>query len=151
MIAADSITPVDSALIPTGKLAAVKNTPFDFSSAKRIGKEVNQVPGGPPVGYDHNFVLKREKNLACAAILYDPQSGRKLELLTTELGVQFYSGNFLDGTLKGKGGVVYQKHAGLCLEPQYFPDSPNQPSFPNTILQPGQTYQQTTVLRFSAQ
>ena len=151
MIVADSITPVDSTLIPTGHLLSVKNTPFDFTSSKRIGLEVNNVPGGPPIGYDHNFVLKREKNLALAAVLYDPQSGRKLELLTTEMGVQFYSGNFLDGSLKGKGGVVYPKHAGLCLEAQYFPDSPNQPSFPNTILQPGQTYRQTTIYKFSVQ
>lgn len=150
-IAADSITPVDSTLIPTGKLLAVKGTPFDFTTAKKIGLEVNQVPGGPPIGYDHNFVLKREKKLALAATLYDPQSGRKLELSTTEPGVQFYSGNFLDGTLKGKGGIVYPKHAGMCLEAQYFPDSPNQPSFPNTILQPGQTYQQTTIYKFSVQ
>lgn len=149
MIVADSITPVDSTLIPTGKMLAVKNTPFDFTSSKRVGNEVNQVPGGPPVGYDHNFVLKREKRLALAAVLYDPMSGRKLELSTTEPGVQFYSGNFLDGSLKGKGGVIYPKHAGLCLEPQYFPDSPNQPSFPNTILQPGETYQQTSILMFS--
>ncbi|HEU5292655.1 MAG TPA: aldose epimerase family protein [Cyclobacteriaceae bacterium] len=148
-IAADSITPVDSTLIPTGKLLAVKGTPFDFTTAKRIGLEVNQVPGGPPVGYDHNYVLKRAKNLELAAVLYDPQSGRQLELLTTECGVQFYSGNFLDGTLRGKGGVVYPKHAGMCLEAQYFPDSPNQPSFPNTILLPGEKYRQTTIYRFS--
>jgi aldose 1-epimerase len=150
-ILADSITPVDSTLIPTGKLLSVKNTPFDFTTAKKIGLEVNQVPGGPPIGYDHNFVLKREKKLALAAILYDPLSGRKLELSTTELGVQFYSGNFLDGSLQGKGGIVYPKHAGLCLEAQYFPDSPNQPSFPNSILQPGEKYQQTTIYRFSVQ
>lgn len=149
MIASDSITPVDNTLIPTGKLLSVKNTPFDFTAFKRIGLEVNQVPSGPPIGYDHNYVLKQKKNLALAAVLHDPQSGRKIELTTTEPGVQFYSGNFLDGSLKGKGGVIYSKHAGLCLEPQYFPDSPNQPSFPNTILQPGETYQQTSIFKFS--
>lgn len=151
MITSDSITPVDNNLIPTGKLLAVKGTPFDFSASKKIGQEVNQVPGGPPIGYDHNYVLKRSKNLALAAVLFDPQSRRKLEVLTTEVGVQFYSGNFLDGTLKGKGGVVYPKHAGMCLEAQYFPDSPNQPSFPSTILQPGEKYQQTTIYKFSVQ
>lgn len=148
MIAADYITPVDSLLIPTGELAAVVNTPFDFNSSKRIGKELNRVQGG----YDHNFVLNKKPNqLSLAAVLYDQSSGRKLELLTTEPGLQFYSGNFLDGKLTGKGGVVYNKHAGLCLESQHFPDSPNQPSFPNTILVPGETYKQTSMFKFSVQ
>ena len=147
-IPADSITPVDSVLIPTGKLLAVKETPFDFTSSKSIGKDIDQVSGG----YDHNFVLnKKEKELSLAATLYDPQSGRKLELFTTEPGVQFYSGNFLDGSLIGKNGTAYQKHAGLCLEPQHFPDSPNQPLFPNTILKPGETYKQTSIFKFSIQ
>jgi len=152
MIMANSITPVDSLLIPTGELTSVKNTSFDFTTSKKIGAELEQVPGGAPGGYDHNFVLnKNEDELALAAVLYDPHSGRKLELLTTEPGVQFYSGNFMDGSITGKDGIVYVKHAGLCLEPQHFPDSPNQPSFPNTILQPGQRYKQTSIFRFSVQ
>jgi aldose 1-epimerase len=148
LINADHITPVDSLLIPTGELLPVANTPFNFKVTKRIGSEIDSVAGG----YDHNFVLnKAENELGLAAVLYDPNSGRKLELFTTEPGVQFYSGNFLDSSLAGKDGVVYTKHAGLCLEPQHFPDSPNQPSFPNTILQPGQTYQQTSIFKFSVQ
>jgi aldose 1-epimerase len=148
MLIADHITPVDSLLIPTGQLLPVENTPFNFKITKRIGSEIDSVAGG----YDHNFVLsKAENELDLAAVLYDPNSGRKLELFTTEPGVQFYSGNFLDGSLIGKGGVVYSKHAGLCLEPQHFPDSPNQPSFPNTILQPGQTYRQTSIFKFSVE
>lgn len=148
MIAADYLTPTDNMHIPTGELATVVNTPFDFNTSKRIGKDIDRLQGG----YDHNFVLKKELNqLSLAAILYDPVSGRKLELFTTEPGLQFYTGNFLDGTLTGKDGVNYQKHAGLCLEPQLFPDSPNQPSFPNSILNPGQVYHQTSIYKFSIQ
>lgn len=150
MIDADYITPVDDSMIPTGELRLVKGTPFDFKNSKRIGLELDQVLGAAPGGYDHNFVLnKKEKELSVAAVVLDPRSGRKLELLTTEPGVQFYTSNFMDGSLIGKGGAVYQKHAGLCLEPQYFPDSPNQQSFPNTILLPGQTYKQTSIFKFS--
>lgn len=146
-IAADKYTPVNAQLIPTGKIEDVKGGPMDFTSAKQIGKEIAQVDGG----YDHNWVLnKTGNNLEKVASLYEPNSGRFMEVLTTEPGLQFYSGNFLDGTLTNtKAGKRYPKHAALCLETQHFPDSPNQPSFPNTILKPGETYRQTTVYKFS--
>ena len=120
---------------------------MDFTSGKQIGKDIAQVAGG----YDHNWVLnKTGNNLERVASLYEPNSGRFMEVLTTEPGLQFYSGNFLDGTLTNtKGRKRYPKHAALCLETQHFPDSPNQPSFPNTILKPGETYRQTTVYKFS--
>ncbi len=146
MVNANRITLVNDQLLPTGELLSVLGTPFDFSTSKRIGNDLSKVVGG----YDHNFILnKTEKELASAAILYDPSSGRQLELFTTEPGVQFYSGNFLDGTLAHVNGKSYHKHAGLCLEPQHFPDSPNQPTFPNTILHPGETYSQISVFKFS--
>jgi aldose 1-epimerase len=121
---------------------------MDFTSAKKIGKDLAAVKGG----FDHNWVLNKSGNeLGLTATLYDPASGRFMEMYTTEPGVQFYSGNFLDGTLTGtKGGISYVKHAGLCLEAQHFPDSPNQPSFPSTVLRPGDTYHQTTIYKFSA-
>lgn len=146
-IAADKYTPVNDVLIPTGKIEEVKGGPMDFTKAKAIGKDIAQVAGG----YDHNWVLnKKDTTLDKVASLYDPKSGRYMEVLTTVPGLQFYSGNFLDGTLTNtRGGVKYVKHAGLCLETQHFPDSPNQPSFPNTILRPGQTYHHTTVYKFS--
>jgi aldose 1-epimerase len=146
-IRADTLTEATEELIPTGNLLPVRNTAFDFSSSKLIGSNIDQVPGG----YDHNFVLRTTKlsKPELAAVLYDPASGRQLELFTTEPGLQFYSGNFLDGSLTGRGGVTYSKHGGLCLEPQFFPDSPNQLSFPNSILLPGQIYRQTSVFRFS--
>jgi aldose 1-epimerase len=145
-IKANRITVVNDQLLPTGELLPVSGTPFDFSTSKRIGNDLGQVAGG----YDHNYILnKNEKELVSAALLYDPSSGRQLELFTTEPGVQFYSGNFLDGTLTHVQGKSYQKHAGLCLEPQHFPDSPNQPTFPNTIVLPGQTYSQISVFKFS--
>ncbi|RYZ20924.1 MAG: galactose mutarotase [Chitinophagaceae bacterium] len=146
-IAADKYTPVNDQLIPTGKIEDVKGGPMDFTSAKPVGKDIAQVPGG----YDHNWVLNKKGNsLEKAATLYEPNSGRYLEVFTTEPGLQFYSGNFLDGTLTNtKGGAKYPKHAALCLETQHFPDSPNQPSFPTTILKPGETYRQTTVYKFS--
>ena len=146
-IAADKYTPVNAQLIPTGKIDDVKGGPMDFTSAKAVGKDIAQVPGG----YDHNWVLnKKGAGLDKVASLYDPASGRYMEVLTTEPGLQFYSGNFLDGTLTNtKGGKKYIKHAALCLETQHFPDSPNQPSFPNTILKPGETYRHTTVYKFS--
>ncbi|MCZ8217377.1 MAG: galactose mutarotase [Cyclobacteriaceae bacterium] len=148
MIQANEITPVDSLLIPTGILSPVINTAFDFNQFKTIGRDISQVAGG----YDHNFVLKKETGkLELAATVVDRKSGRKLELFTTEPGLQFYSGNFLDGTLKGTNGIMYKQHAGFCLEPQRFPDSPNQISFPNCILQPGETYKQTSVYKFSVQ
>lgn len=144
---ADKYTPVNSQLIPTGALTDVKGTPMDFTSAKIIGKDIQQVNGG----FDHNWVLSRNGNgLERVASLYDSTSGRFMEVFTTEPGLQFYSGNFLDGTLTNtKNGQKYGKHAALCLETQHFPDSPNQPSFPNTILKPGETYRQTTVYKFS--
>jgi len=146
-IAADKYTPVNAQLIPTGKTEDVKGGPMDFTTEKTIGRDIAQVQGG----YDHNWVLNKSGNgLERVASLYEPNSGRYMEVLTTEPGLQFYSGNFLDGTLiNTKGGARYPKHAALCLETQHFPDSPNQPSFPNTILKPGETYRQTTVYKFS--
>jgi len=125
----------------------VKNTPFDFTSSKLIGKEIDSVKGG----YDHNWVLNRTgTGLEMIATLSHAASGRIMDIFTTEPGLQFYSGNFLDGTLAGCiGGKPYVLHGGLCLEAQHFPDSPNQPAFPNTILKPGETYTQTTVYKFS--
>lgn len=145
-ITAARFTAVDQQLIPTGSLDSVKSGPMDFQQSKRIGRDIGQVAGG----YDHNWVLNRNGNdLEKVATLYHAASGRAMDVLTTEPGLQFYSGNFLDGTLLyTKGGAKYVKHAGLCLETQHFPDSPNQPSFPSTILQPGSTYQQTTVYSF---
>jgi aldose 1-epimerase len=150
-IHADRYTPVDSTLIPTGELSPVEGTPFDFRKATGIGARIaqahEQLKHGR--GYDHNFVLTRGGDgLQAAARLVDPKSGRTLDVSTTEPGVQFYSGNFLDGTLTGKGGRVYGHRAGLCLETQHFPDSPNKPAFPSTILRPGQEYRSTTVFRF---
>lgn len=145
---AERITAVNDSLIPTGEFMEVFETPFDFLEAKTIGRDIHNVPGG----YDHNFVLFEAKETGLAgpaAILYDPLSGREMKLFTSEPGLQFYSGNFLDGTITGKNGQVYVKHAGLCLEPQHFPDSPNQPHFPNTILKPGETYYQTSRFEFS--
>jgi aldose 1-epimerase len=150
-IDADRFTPVDATLIPTGELKSVEGTPFDFRKPTAIGDRIRQV-GGNPVGYDHNFVLRGGASQpAQAATVRDPKSGRVMTVLTSEPGLQFYTGNFLDGTNKGKGGAVYGRHAGFCMEAQHFPDSPNRASFPTTILRPGQTYSQTTVYRFSAQ
>lgn len=147
MINADKFTEVNDMLIPTGKLPEVKGGPMDFTTEKVIGRDIQQVKGG----FDHNWVLNKKGNeLEKIATLYHPGSGRLMEVWTTEPGVQFYSGNFLDGTLTNtKGGAKYVKHAALCLETQHFPDSPNQPSFPSTILKPGETYRQTTVYKFS--
>jgi aldose 1-epimerase len=143
---ADRYTEVNNELIPTGNLPSVYNTPMDFNNSQQIGSRIGQVKGG----YDHNYVLKKkESELAMAAQLYDPRTGRQVEILTTQPGIQFYSGNFLDGTIKGKQGKIYQQHYGLCLETQHFPDSPNQPSFPTTILRPGQKYRHVTEYRFS--
>jgi aldose 1-epimerase len=145
---ADRYTPVDKTLIPTGELAAVDGTPFDFRTPTRIGARIGsehpQMQFGR--GYDHNWVLARSGGgLSLAAELHDPKSGRTLSVSTTEPGLQFYSGNFLDGTLTGKGGQVYKHRSGLCLETQRFPDSPNKPSFPTTVLRPGETYRTQTV------
>lgn len=150
-LAADRYTPGDKTLIPTGQIAPVKGTPLDFRKPTKIGARIAQA-GGEPTGYDHNFVLNGGgKSLALAARVYEPTTGRVMEILTDEPGIQFYTGNFLDGTLAGKNGVVYTKHAGFCLEAQHFPDSVNHPNFPSTILRPGQAYRQTTVHRFSAE
>lgn len=150
-INANEYTAVNDVLIPTGNVQLKKDSgkpdPMDFSTEKIIGRDISQVKGG----YDHNWVLnKKEAALEKVASLYDPGSGRHMDVFTTEPGVQFYSGNFLDGSLAGtRGGQKYVKHAGLCLETQHYPDSPNQPAFPDTILEPGETYTQTTVYKFS--
>ena len=151
---ASAYTPVDSTLIPTGQIAAVAGTPFDFRSPTAIGARIEQ-PNKQlrfGKGYDHNWVLDRPAGggtaLVRAARLVDSTSGRTLEISTSEPGIQFYSGNFLDGTITGKHGVVYGHRAALCLETQHFPDSPNHPNFPSTILRPGETYHSRTVFSF---
>jgi len=150
-IMADRFTPVDDALIPTGEIAGVRGTVMDFTRSAAIGSRIAQVPGAAPGGYDHNYVLSHGGGiLAMSATVRDPKSGRAMDVLTTEPGVQLYTGNFLDGTLTGKAGVAYKQHSGLCLETQHFPDSINQPTFPTVVLQPGKTYKSTTVYRFSA-
>ncbi|MFO7617665.1 MAG: aldose epimerase family protein [Bacteroidales bacterium] len=144
-ILADRYTVVDETLIPTGELRPVAGTPMDFNEPHPIGERIAQVEGG----YDHNFVLADEVTALRQVItVMEPVSGRIMEVLTTEPGVQFYSGNFLQGTITGSGGVVYNKHWGFCLETQHFPDSPNQPAFPSTILEPGERYRHLTVYRF---
>jgi aldose 1-epimerase len=148
MIAADEFTEVDATLIPTRRMP-VRETPMDFTAPTRIGARIDRVPGPPPGGYDHNYVLRPHSDLVLAARLEDPKSGRVMEVLTTEPGVQFYSGNFLDGATRGRSGVPYVKHAALCLETQHFPDSVHHPDFPSTILQPGQRFASRTVYRFS--
>ena len=150
-INADRFTPVDDTLIPTGVLASVAGTPFDFRQPTAIGARIDQnddqLKKGP--GYDHNWVLNRKgAGLELAARLTDPKSGRSMEIATTEPGLQFYSGNFLDGAFKGKSGHPYVRRSALCLETQHFPDSPNQPNFPSTILQPGKSYDSKTVITF---
>jgi aldose 1-epimerase len=142
-LAADRYTVADDSLIPTGELRPVQGTAFDFLTPHTIGERIAQVPGG----YDHNWVLN-STGMQAAATVYDPASGRTMEVLTDQPGIQFYSGNFLDGSLTGKGNTAYGKHAGFCLETQHFPDSPNQPSFPNTILQPGEKFHSTTTYKF---
>jgi aldose 1-epimerase len=152
---AEAFTPVDSTLIPTGQLRPVEGTPFDFREPTAIGARIDQDNRQLAIagGYDHNFVLARQDrdSLHLAARVYDPDSGREMTVLTTEPGLQFYSGNFLDGSLVGKSGMAYQKHAGFALETQHFPDSPNHPDFPSTILRPDETYTSRTVYRFSVQ
>jgi aldose 1-epimerase len=150
---ADYFTPVDAGLIPTGELRPVKGTPFDFTEPTPIGARIEQDDEQLRYGrgYDHNFVLRGGGgSLAEAAEVYEPKTGRVLRVLTTEPGVQFYTGNFLDGTLRGKYGRVYHRRTGFCLETQHFPDSPNKPHFPTTVLRPGQTYRSTTIYEFSA-
>ncbi len=153
MIDADRFTPVDAGLIPTGELKPVEGTPFDFRQPTAIGARINEDNeqlklGG---GYDHNWVLNRKGgSVELAARAHDPKTGRVLEVLTDQPGVQFYTGNFLDGSVKGKGGIAYPKRSAFCLETQHFPDSPNHPDFPSTELKAGQEYKTTTIFRFPA-
>jgi aldose 1-epimerase len=155
MINAEMFTPVDSTLIPTGEILSVIGTPFDFTLFRSIGERINnndsQIKYGN--GYDHNFVLKKNNNLGnklqLAATVLEPESGRRMEVFTTEPGLQFYSGNFLDGSDVGREGLRYQFRSAFCLETQHFPDSPNKNKFPNTILQPGIDYRSDTIYRFS--
>jgi aldose 1-epimerase len=152
VIHAKNTTPVNAGLIPTGEIKPVAGTPFDFTKAHKIGERIGQDDqqltfGG---GYDHNWVLDNQSGkLKVAATLYEPKSGRFMEVLTDQPGLQFYSGNFLDGTLTGKSGQKYEHRGALCLETQHYPDSPNHPDFPNTILHPGETLKSTTIYRFS--
>lgn len=149
---ASRYTPVDATLIPTGELATVEGTPFDFRRATAIGQRINadneQLRRGK--GYDHNWVLDSAGKFAQAAEVFDPATGRVLQVWTDQPGIQFYSGNFLDGTIKGKGEKVYGHRSGFCLETQHFPDSPNHPNFPTTELKPGQKYHTVTEFHFSA-
>ena len=147
---ADRFTPVDNTLIPTGVLQSVTGTPMDFRRPHAIGERIGQVPGAAPSGYDHNWVLadQARTELAPAATVYEAVSGRTMDVYTDQPGIQFYSGNFLKGNLKGKGGVAYPPHYGFCLETQHFPDSPNQPTFPGTVLRPGETFRSVTEYRF---
>jgi aldose 1-epimerase len=144
VIEADRMVPVDETSIPFGPLASVANTPFDFRTPHTIGERIADVG----IGYDHNYVLSdTTRPLTMTARATDPKSGRFVEILTTEPGVQLYTGNYLDGSITGKGGTPYGKHAGFCLETQHFPDSVNQPSYPSTILHPGENFRSTTVIR----
>lgn len=153
MLNAKRYTASDATMIPNGKIASVKGTPFDFTKATPMGARIGQLKPKPaygdPGGYDLNYVLDSGgKSLALAARVRDPKSGRVMEIWTDEPGIQFYTGNFLDGSLKGKGGTVYKKNTGFCLEAQHYPDSPNKPQFPSITLRPGQTYKQVTIHRF---
>lgn len=151
MIAAERYLPIDDSMIPIGELEPVAGTPFDFTRPTAIGARIDaeheQLAAGH--GYDHTFVLERGDALALAAQVHEPTSGRVMDVLTTEPGIQLYTGNFLN-SVTGKGGKVYQRRHGLCLETQHFPDSPNQPGFPSVVLEPGAEYRTTTVYRFSA-
>lgn len=150
---ADSYLPANDTLIPTGEYASVQGTPLDFRQPRAIGERIARVAGAQFAGgYDHCFILDRKgSGVELAARVKDPQSGRVMEILTTEPGIQLYTGNFLDGGLKGPSGKAYAKHFGFCLEAQHFPDSPNRPQFPSTLLAPGKIYTQRTVHRFSAE
>jgi aldose 1-epimerase len=153
MINADGYTPVDATLIPTGEIQKVAGTPFDFTSPRKIGERINdtsdqQIKYG--LGYDHNYALNgKAGEMRLAARVTAPVSGRVLEVFTTEPGVQFYSGNFLNGSEKGKGSV-YEYRTGFCLETQHYPDSPNQPAFPSAVLKPGEKFESSTIFKFSA-
>jgi aldose 1-epimerase len=151
MINADKFTPVDKGLIPTGELRNVEGTPMDFTKPTAIGARINQdteqLKFG--LGYDHNWVLNDyDGSMQMVASVYEPTTGRVMEVCTTEPGLQFYSGNFLDGTITGKDGIVYQHRTGFCLETQHFPDSPNKPDFPSTTLKPGEKYSTETIYKF---
>jgi aldose 1-epimerase len=147
---ADRYTPADGMLIPTGEIKPVRGTPLDFTKPEKIGAHIGELKGVPGGGYDHNFVLNSGgKKLALAARVYEPKTGRVMEMYTTEPAVQLYTGNFLDGSIKGKGGVAYKKYQALCLEAQHYPDSVHHPEFPSVILKPTETYTQTTVYKFS--
>jgi len=149
-INADAFTPVDSTLIPTGEIKKVAGTAFDFLSFKKIGKDIDQ-PDQQLMfgkGYDHNFVLNARSETIAAVEVMDKNSGRKMEVYTTQPGVQFYTGNFLNGSEKGRS-VAYEQRTGFCLETQQFPDAPNQPQFPSTVLKPGETWKSQTIYRFS--
>jgi len=154
MLNADQYTPVDKTMIPTGKIVDVRGTPFDFTTAKTIGRDIQQDHEQLKLGlgYDHNYVLRRstgEPGRQLAARVTEPVSGRVMEITTTEPGIQFYCGNFLDGRLKGKSGRSYVHRGGFCLETQHYPDSPNQPAFPSTIVEPGKPYRSSTAFKFS--
>jgi aldose 1-epimerase len=154
LLNADRFTPIDSGIITTGELKPVEGTPMDFRTptaiGARIGVKDDQLRFGR--GYDHNWVLNRTgRGLSLAARVSEKASGRVMEVWTTEPGVQFYTGNFLDGTAIGKGGKAYGYRTGLCLETQHFPDSPNKPAFPTTVLRPGEKFTSTTVYKFSVQ
>jgi aldose 1-epimerase len=151
-IFADHFTPVDDTLIPTGEIGPVKGTSMDFTQPMTIGSRIGKMVGDPG-GYDHNYVLNKKQpgQSSLAVRVKDPSSGRVMEIYTTEPGVQFYTGNFLDGTLEGKAGNAYQKNDGFCLECQHFPDSINQPNFPSVVLNPGEKYTQTTIHKFTAE
>jgi aldose 1-epimerase len=144
-INADRFTAINDELIPTGELKEVAGGPMDFRTAKPIGKDFALVPGG----YDHNFAVNTTGGLTLAATLSSPPAGRVMEVFTTQPGIQFYAGNFLDGSLTGKGGKPYRQHYALCLETQHFPDSPNQPAFPNVVLRPGEKFESETIYKFS--
>jgi aldose 1-epimerase len=151
MIHADQFTPVDETLIPTGELRPVEGTPFDFRTPTTIGARIDQPDEQLRFGrgYDHNWVIRKPYGqLGLHARVFEPTSGRVMEVHSTEPGLQFYSGNFLDGTITGKGGWVYEHRHGFCMEPQHYPDSPNRPEFPSTVLRPGETYRNTIVYRF---
>jgi len=146
-IMAERYTPADETLIPTGEISPVAGTPFDFTTPKLVGRDM-KAAGGEPLGYDLNYVLNDQTGrLTKAAVVRNPQTGLTLEVYTTDIGLQFYTGNFLDGSNVGKGGVVYNQYGGFCLEPQHYPNSINQPKFPSIALEPGQLYRKTTVYR----
>jgi aldose 1-epimerase len=149
---AGNFTPIDETQIPTGEIQSVEGTPFDFTRPAAIGSRINQEEDQQIVnglGYDHNFVCDTDGSLSRVAAVFAPETGRLREVLTTDPGVQFYSGNFLDGTLTGKKGVVYNKRSGFCLETQHFPDSPNRPEFPSVLLKEGEEFSSSTIYRFS--